>query len=355
MNALYIGIDRPGTTSRNRRLTLQRLLPQAGWSNLDTALPFDQSSRWARSVAFRWKIGPALKAINRQVNHHLSATTGHYDLVWVDKAVFLYPSTIKRLRSRARTLIHYTPDTAFLENRSRHFFRSASSFDLLVTTKSLEISHYHRLVEPSRVFMTTQGYDPQVHYPRHEFDQKEPEIAFVGLAEPNRFKIVDRLIQSGMRVRIAGHGWDAFVNRHQNNPLLSFSGVYLAGDEYAQFLSGAQFGLGLVSKRFPEWHTTRTFEIPACGTALVTERNPETIQYFAESEAIFFSKYEELLDRIVLLQAHPTDLEKLAILGRKRVLTDGRDYPSLLRSVLASTEIEPLLDESVASSDRLPW
>ena len=37
---------------------------------------------------------------------------------------------------------------------------------------------------------------------------------------------------------------------------------------------------GLLAKWVPELHTTRTFEIPACGTALVTERNSETALVF---------------------------------------------------------------------------
>ena len=42
-------------------------------------------------------------------------------------------------------------------------------------------------------------------------------------------------------------------------------------------------GLGLLSKRFPERHTTRTFEIPACGALLATERTADTTRFFDES------------------------------------------------------------------------
>ena len=46
-------------------------------------------------------------------------------------------------------------------------------------------------------------------------------------------------------------------------------------EEYAKIISLSYFGLGLLSNWVPELHTTRTFEIPACNTCLIT---PKTIE-----------------------------------------------------------------------------
>jgi len=339
MKALYVGIDRPGTTSRNRRLTLERLLP--GWehSHVDTAVPFDHCSRLSRSIAFRLKTGPALRAINASLLLHVEQEKTHYDIVWVDKAVFFYPSTIRRLRQLAGRLIHYTPDTAFYENRSRHFASSIELYDFVVTTKSFEIDQYSSLIPKNRLIVTTQGYDQMVHRPLHTPAEKRSGVAFAGLAERDRFEKVELLLDNGIPVRVAGPGWERFSAKHSKNPQYQFAKSFLSGDEYVDFISSARFGLGLLSKRFPELHTTRTFEIPACGTALITERNEETESYFAPDEAVFHSSPEELIRRLKELEENPNELVKISKAGRARVEKEGRSYDEIFRGLLKALEL----------------
>lgn len=335
MKLLSIGIDRPGSTSHHRRLTLERLLPEFESFTVDTWVPLSASSRVSRSLAFRFHSGPAIRAINEAVRHALSSLPAKFDLVWIDKAVFLTPETIHQIRARATCLVHYTPDTAFFGNRSRHFDRSGSLFDLLVTTKSFELEHYRRAFPQTLLHLSSQGFFADIHRPLISFEKKRDEVAFAGLAEPSRVAFVEALLDAGLPVRLAGKGWGRFRSRHRSNSLLRFESDALFGEEYARFLSSAFFSPGLLSKRFPELHTTRTFEIPACGTALLTERNEETVRFFEEDEAVFYEGHEELIARIHELRQDPTALEKLTGRGRERVNKDGRDYAHLLTSILA--------------------
>lgn len=340
MNLLTIAIDRPGTTSHHRRLVLERLLPDFEAFHIDTAAPFDESFRLARSLAFRTHSGPAVTAINRRVLGKLDALPDHFDLVWIDKAVFLKPATIRRIRERAGRMIHYTPDTAFLGNRSRHFNRSGSLFDLLVTTKSFELDHYRRAFPQIAVHLSSQGYFGDTHRPLVPFGEKRDEVAFAGLAEPSRLAFVEALLEAKIPVRLAGKGWGAFLSRHGGNPALTFEGEALFGEDYTRFLSSALFSPGLLSRRFPELHTTRTFEIPACGTALLTERNEETCAFFREDEAIFHDDVEDLIERIGELRNQRAELERITEKGRERVQKDGRDYDHLLASILAQFDLK---------------
>jgi spore maturation protein CgeB len=95
-----------------------------------------------------------------------------------------------------------------------------------------------------------------------------------------------------------------------------------------------------LSKKFQERHTTRTFEIPACGTALLTERNPETESFFSEEEVIFYHSVEEMVNKIKYYKKNPALLQKLTENGRQRVINDGRDYKSILQKLLTSMEID---------------
>ncbi len=310
MRALYIGILSEGTTSKLRFDSLQRIKGDWDWEGLDTDRPFKASSRISRSLAFRLRIGGAVRAINRAVVDRVSRD--QFDLIWVDKGVYLWPTTVKLLRQQAAKLVHYTPDTAFLNNHSRLFNATIDLYDLLVTTKSFEQYYYQRLVPPERVMLTTQSYDGNLHRPRCEFAEKRHEAVFVGLCEPDREVCLDQLLQRGIPVRLGGHGWGPFVRRHQNQQLLSFESERVFGDRYAEMLSQATVGLGLLTKRFGELHTTRTFEIPACGTVLATEANGETSQLFEQDEAIFFADYAELADTLKQRWQTPALFESMA-------------------------------------------
>ena len=269
MKALYIGIMSDGTTSRMRADTLQQITKPAHWDVVDTDKIFQQAQKLWKSVAFRLKAGPLVN----QMNQHVIKEVGQeqYDLVWVDKGVYLWPNTVSHIRKQTIYLVHFTPDSAFHANRSRHFFSAAHQFDLLVTTKSFELDNYYAIADENRVYLTTQAYDSALHRPLSRDRSKKKTVVFIGLCEPDREQCIEALLSAGVPVRLGGRGWSKFVKRHSLNANLHFLGEEVFGDEYVAEYASASVGLGLLSKRFPELHTTRTFEIPACGTMLATE------------------------------------------------------------------------------------
>ena len=337
--AAYIGILTPGSTSRMRAEWLRRLTPDWEWEWLDTDPPLVATSRISQSLAYRFQFGSGVDRINEAVMEWLTGKS--FQLAWVDKAIFLRPETITRIREASRRLVHFTPDTAFHANKSRNFEATIESFDLLVTTKSFEVDEYRRRLVRDTLFVTTQGFDPEVHYPRNTPDQRSKEVAFVGLAEPYRESCLATLLQHSIPIVLAGHGWNSFRNKWRGNANLRFGGESLFGDDYARLLSRAWIGLGLLSKRFPELHTTRTFEIPACGALLATERNSETETFFSDDEALFFRDPVELATRIAAIWAEDAavDLKRIAANGRVRVIADKRDYPSILGGILSDSRI----------------
>ena len=338
MKAVYIGILTPGTTSRMRAEWLRRLRPEWTWQWIDTDGPMRSCHRLWQSLAFRAKVGPAVEAVQRAVMGHFAGAT--WDWVWVDKGVFLGPEQVLGLRERAGRMVHFTPDTAFHANRSRLFYASMGSYDTLVTTKSFEVAEYERRVGAEKVILTTQGYDAAIHYPRVAGAGRRREVVFVGLAEPDRERCLGLFLEQGIPVRLAGWGWGRFLARWGSAPHLHFAGEGLFGDGYAELLSGSWVGLGLLSKRFPELHTTRTFEIPACGAILATERTCDTERFFGDGEAIFGANYGELAVKVkALLESEGEgELGAWAEAGRRRVLAEGRDYGSLLGTLLQQAE-----------------
>jgi spore maturation protein CgeB len=312
--------------------TLKQQLQPAVFNIIDTHVPFYSTHKLWRTLAFRHKMGPTLSAINNYIISELNQTD--YDLIWVDKAVFITKHTTQYLRQHAKQLVHFTPDMMFYVNKSNAFIKSMSLYDLLVTTKQKELPFYYECVDPYRVMLVTQGYDPNIHKSEMSFEKKSDTVVFIGLAEPSREEMIQYLIDSAITVKLVGFGWSRFIKRNADNKYLKYLGTAVYGQEYSELIGSSKFALGLLSKRFPELHTTRTFEIPACGTALLTERNNEMEELFNEDEVIYFSSQEELVKRLRFFLENPLALKVLTQKGHKRVSNSGYDYPSIISSIL---------------------
>ena len=109
----------------------------------------------------------------------------------------------------------------------------------------------------------------------------------MGLCEPSREELIGYLINKKIKVRVAGKKWDQFAHKHMDNPYFEFVGSGVFGDAHAKLISESYINRGLLSKKLPELHATRTFEVPACGTLLATESNDEIRQYFDSREVLY--------------------------------------------------------------------
>ncbi len=334
---LYIGQYTEGTTSKMRADIICDLLTPVDFQVIDVHIPYYQSAYIWRAVGFRYKKGPLLKKINAYIKKQLSE--GNYHLVWVDKGIFIYPDTLALIRKKAKYLVHFTPDMAFYENKSKHFINAINLYDFLFTTKTREKELYLAHIPEHKLVITTQGYSPHTHLPHHTFNKKEKAVVFIGLGESSRYEIAEKILQQKVQLKLVGLDWDTFVKKHQNNPYLTYIGKSIYAEKYAQLISSSQFALGLLSKRFPELHTTRTFEIPACGTALITERNEELESFYKEDEVIFYDNVEELISKINYFSSHPNELEELTKKGHEKVMALGVNYRSIISSLLAKLNL----------------
>jgi len=323
--ALYIGQNNAGSTSGMRARALQKLLNPGAFTLIDTHVPMQETAPLFRSLGFRTNRGPLIAKVNQAIENKLGSW---YDLIWVDKANFITPEITRLLRSRTALLVHFTPDCAFYSNQSHLFEKSIPYYDWFISSKSFERQYYpaEKLIE------ITQGYDPGVHLPVSDVGCKTRDVCFIGLYEKSRGDMVDVLLGANIQVALGGMGWKKCKNLH--HPKVEYLGEKVFGSHYAEALGSSRFGLGLLSKHFPELHTTRTFEIPACGTALITERNTDTTRFFTEEEVIFYDSLLEIPDKIIHLTNNLPALERITQNGYRKV-TDGMySYEKILKEVL---------------------
>ena len=332
MKVLYIGQYTLGTTSRMRGEALKAIIRPSVFEIIDTHIPFFKTHRLWRSFGFRYKRGLLINNINKYIVASLKEET--FDLIWVDKAVFIAPKTTALLRSKAVKFVHFTPDPAFTFHKSKLFFKSLPYYDFIVTTKSYELEHYYKYINTDKVLYATQGFDTKLHKPSKQLFSKKDGFVFIGHYEDQRAVVLEKLLQNDIKITLAGIKWNRFARKHQNNPNLTYLGDGVYGKDYVKTLQNAKMAWGAISKWVPELHTTRTFEIPACGTALVTERNSETSSFFKDSDAIFYNDINDLVTQIKYYMSNDKSLKILTEKGTKTVHLQGKDYKSIIHMLL---------------------
>lgn len=329
MKVLYIGPYSIGSTCSMRGEIMRSLLNNPEFIIIDTEKILNSFNKIIKTIGFRYKIGPVVEAINSEI---IKSLNSKYDLIWVDKGIFITEETTKKLKDKTEKLIHYTPDPAFLYHKSNHFYRSISYYDYCISTKSYEVDIY-KSRSVKNLIITTQGFDPSIHRPYHNFEDKNG-IVFIGHYEKDRAYIIESLFEIEVEIKIAGINWNNFVKKFSNNKKLKYYGSGIFGVDYSKLISSSLFGLGMLSRIVPELHTTRTFEIPACKTILITERNKETSKFFKDDEVVFYNTPEELLNKIKLLMEDKAELKRISEKGYNAVINGGYDYETIMKNLL---------------------
>ena len=85
---------------------LKGILSDWNMNVINTDIPKRAMWRVWQSIGFRYKKGPLINKVNRYVLNNLEDK--HYDLIWVDKAIYLKKQSTLQLRQHASTLVHFT-------------------------------------------------------------------------------------------------------------------------------------------------------------------------------------------------------------------------------------------------------
>ena len=285
-------------------------------------------------------------------------------IVWADKQEYLHAETLRELRRLGAKAVHFTPDPYFSLDwkRTRLMDEAMGAFDALVYCKSYEHAQYEALGKPI-VYMPL-GYCDEVHRPLPSQDSRwKCTVGFLGGWEPRREQLLHEVTAAGIDLKIWGGYWEflrdgkwtprrQIVLRqlagkekfrfHRDESLArAHQGGEVYADDYARALTGSSIGLGFLRKVCPDQHTTRTFEIPACGSMLLADRTEEHQAFFEEGkEAEFFASCEELLDKVKFYRSNEPARKRVADGGYKRCKESGYAYVCRLRGALQALGLD---------------
>lgn len=358
MKILFLGEIGPGQTSLMRMRALGRLGHEV--EGVNTIEPWKRASWLQRRIQRQIQAGPVVDEINREVL--AAARRTRPQMIWAEKQEYLRLETLAELKSLGARLVHFTPDPYFSLSwkRTRMMDEAMSAFDVLVYCKRYEEANYAALGKPI-VYMPL-GYCDEVHRPLASSDpQWSCQAGFLGGWEPRRELLLHRVAAAQVELKIWGGYWDFLADgrvtprrlvilrqlaggdrfKFHRDPLLTaaYRGGEVYGDDYARALTGAKIGLGFLRKVCPDQHTTRTFEIPACGSMLLADRTSEHQDFFKEgAEADFFSSPEELVEKLIFYGLNESARGRIAQAGRARCIDGRYAYIHRLHDALAQLD-----------------
>jgi len=332
MLIFYVGELWNGGTCLHRKRALERLGHEV--------IGFDISKykfkyRILRSVEHRFNFGPYHYLLNAQIVKTIKNLKG-IDIFWVDKGRWIFPSLLVYIKKKFKgiKLIHYTPDYLLTSQRSRYFIKSIPIYDLCVTTKSAEVEIYKQLGGRNVMFVFS-SFCPEVHRPGPPVHNLISDICFVGHCEPHYINYLRYLKELKALILIRGDGWLSKRKLFNNNWLIAGSAWE---EDYAKVLRSSKISLGFLSrysKKIPDFHTSRSIEIPACGSFLLAERTHEHKVLFEEGkEADFFNEGEELIDKAKFYLKNENVRNTIAKAGYEKVYKLGLRNDDVMKKAL---------------------
>lgn len=331
MRILYVG---PGAVGSNSTSMARGF----------AALGHDVLAVWTDAVSKPTRFGPAWtykRATGRRAPWTIRTVTDQLrqardfrpDMLFCFKTVQLPQEEL--LSVNARVKVHYSPDDVSDPYfTSPAYLKSEHLWDLIVTTKDYCAPEI-KARGAKEVLRVWSGYDPAWHFRQPRTVTPQHEVGFIGsaLARPGRIELLHELSEIyGPKMLVAGEGWKRTSALDKATILPA---VY--GQAFAETIARIRSNIIMLNGR--DVHTTRSYEVPACGGLFVGERTTEHSQMYDEDkEAFFFSSLPELTEKLTMISADHELARSVALRGWQRVTGTPNTYADRAREIVAAVD-----------------
>jgi spore maturation protein CgeB len=334
-NSLYIAraFEQSGATVRF--LDDTRLFPE--WHG--------RLNRGVRRLLLRPVIEPEW---NRQLLALIARLQPH--LVYITNADFCYRETLRAIRDQGIPVMCFYHDVPWKNRPGSRFSEGLDLFDLVATTRRWHEAQF-TAAGAREVAVVRFGFDPAVHRPVAPAGQDVryygSDAALIASYAEQRKQDLERLLAdtSAFRLDIWGNLWNHLP---ASSPArASWRGRDVHEQEIPVIYACARVALHWVrweredsdsAMRTGDQHNSRTFQIAACGGALMLAQRTEEHQAFfrEDEEAVFFSDFKELRDKLAwwLDPSRQQLRREVASAARARCLREDYSYGPVVRRFL---------------------
>ena len=325
MKILYAAGLSPKESSLYRLWALERLGHHVVPFNTFDYLP---RSPLVRKVAHRLSAGPSVNRLNRDLLRIAEAEKP--DLFWADKLLSMRPKTLDRMRAMGLATVSYMIDNPFGPRRDpgwRLYMKNIPHYDLHVVQRDKNILDYTSRGARDVIKIQT-AYEPTLHFPppaNWSDADRDRQVSFVGTPYDDRAQTLGRLWRDcSFSVAVSGSAklWgramqpDVFAATFRDGELYR--------DDYRNAIWRSRINLSFLTHSNQDEFVHKSFEIAGCGGFLLAERSAGHLQRFKEDEeAVFFSTFEELAEKIRRYLPDEAARQRIAIAGNLRAARDG--------------------------------
>jgi hypothetical protein len=346
VRVLFTGQHWPGANSLYIARAFERCGAVVRFLNETAILPHWESKP---ARAFRRLLWPLIEnEWNRQLLDLVH--TFQPDLVYITNANFCLPQTIAHIRRKKIPAMCFYHDVRWQGRYGGRFSQNIPGFDLIATTRSWQAPLFEAAGARS-VMVTRFGCDPAVHRPLDlvplAFERYAADVTFIGSREDHRQADLESLVAGDFpfSFRLWGGSWDQIPRSSnlrlywQKRPVYEqeIPVIYTASKVALHWVGWDPYGQDS-AMQIGDQHNSRTFQIPACGGALMlAQRTGEHLHFFEEDkEAVFFSDTLELRLQLAywLAPQHEAQRQQVVQAARQRCLAEDYSWTPVVRQFL---------------------
>jgi spore maturation protein CgeB len=301
-------------------------------------------------VSHRLSAGPSVNRLNRDLLH--IAADEKPDIFWADKLLSMRPATLDRLRAMDIATVSYMIDNPFGTRRDtgwRLYRKNIPQYDLHVVQRDKSILDYTARGARDVIKVQT-AYEPTVHFPPPTAGSnawsdanRNRQVSFIGTPYDDRAQVLGRLWREcGFSVAVSGGAkvWGRAMQSDVFNATFREGELY--NDDYRNAIWRSRINLSFLTHSNQDEFAHKSFEIAGCAGFLLAERSAGHLQRFKEDEeAVFFSSFGELAEKIRRYLPDEAARQRIATAGNLRAARDG--YHNDKQVALIIEQIESIM------------
>ena len=258
-----------------------------------------------------------------------------YSAIIIIKGNHIFPISIylAKFFCKKTSIISWSLDNMIKKHNSSLFYRySIPLYDIIYTTKSNTINSFKNF-KAKRVEYIKQAFSKFEHYPDDYSKDHDYGILLIGSPEDDRIEKLKFLSKKNITVNVFGNSWEKYDLKNYSN--IRIHNRALLGSDFRKAIFSSKISLNFLRKINDDIHTSRSFEIPACGGFMLSERSKEHSDFFEEDkEAVYFGNSEELYQKIQFYLNNDKLRENIRVNGIKKIKILNNTYCEMVNKIL---------------------
>lgn len=257
-----------------------------------------------------------------------------YDLIYVISAEFLGINALNFLKKKTKKIFFYCADNPFVKRDKKRwtlFLSVVNQYDKIFFIQQSRLK-YKKKYNSNNFVIKLPPYEKKIHKKRNL--KKIYDVVFVGTWLDTRGIFVNYLLKNKINLKVFGTRWekDRFYKINKSNIILG----NLKPIEYSNIINKAKIAICLFSKENEDNITTRSSEIPAIGTFMLSYKSNYQKKILRDKkEVVYFNNFNDCVQKCHFYLKETNVRKKIASQGMHKIREKlNISYEDLIKDIL---------------------